>query len=146
MRGALELRPELGGASFAEPAGITSVEIDSDTGMLAAPSCTHRELVALTPALAPRVECLTHSLPAQLAMLDTRNDQDAAVLAQLDQRSTVTTTTRAPHGEATRFQPAATELQPATSAQARTQVDLSRDGRARLSNDLQLVRDQERHR
>jgi penicillin-binding protein 1B len=118
MRAALELRPELGGASFAEPAGITSVEIDADTGMLAAPSCAHRELIALTPALAPRTECLTHSLSRNL-----RGDEERATVAQLDQRSTN-----------------AAELTPAYPAQARTQTEVSREGRSRLANDLQLVR------
>jgi penicillin-binding protein 1B len=135
MRGALELRPELGGASFAEPAGITSVEIDADTGMLAAPSCAHRELVALTPALAPRTECLTHSLATQLASLDssnssnTRGDEERTAVAQFDQNSTI-----------------AAELPHTSPVPSRTQIEFSREGHSRLSNELQLVRAQYQRR
>ncbi len=71
VRGAVELRPELGGATFERPDSITFVEIDPDTGALASPSCPHRERVAVTPALAPRYECVTHAaLPELLASLD----------------------------------------------------------------------------
>jgi penicillin-binding protein 1B len=140
MRGALELRPELGGASFTEPAGITTVEIDADTGMLAAPSCTHRELVALTPALAPRTECLTHSLASQLASLaspDSHSDEAPATVVRSSQASTVKTT-RAPRDASARDDQVASES--ARLASVRTQTEVSRDGRARLSNDLQVVR------
>jgi penicillin-binding protein 1B len=60
MRGATELRPELGGESFARPASITTVEIDAETGLLASDSCPHRERIAVSPALAPQSACLTH--------------------------------------------------------------------------------------
>jgi len=43
MKQALELRPELGGASFSKPGGIVTVEIDPATGCLAGPnSVSHR--------------------------------------------------------------------------------------------------------
>ncbi|HEX7173663.1 MAG TPA: PBP1A family penicillin-binding protein [Pyrinomonadaceae bacterium] len=60
MRGATELRPELGGEHFARPASITTVEIDAETGLLASDSCPHRERIAVSPALAPQSACLTH--------------------------------------------------------------------------------------
>ncbi|MFL6230772.1 MAG: transglycosylase domain-containing protein [Pyrinomonadaceae bacterium] len=144
MRGALELRPELGGASFAEPAGITTVEIDSDTGMLAAPTCVHRELVALTPALAPKAECLTHGLSAQLAALDSPSVDETQVVARPAEDSTAQgstpATTQARRDETARADLAASEPMPANAARARTQIELNREGRSRLSNDLQLAR------
>jgi penicillin-binding protein 1B len=60
MRGATELRPELGGEHFVRPASITTVEIDAETGLLASDSCPHRERIAVSPALAPQSACLTH--------------------------------------------------------------------------------------
>jgi penicillin-binding protein 1B len=60
MRAATELRPELGGESFARPAGLTTVEIDPESGMLASPSCKSRERIAITHALAPAAECFMH--------------------------------------------------------------------------------------
>jgi penicillin-binding protein 1B len=65
VKGAVELRPELGGASFERPAGITSVEIDPETGRLATASCPHRERIAITQQLAPNVECSMHDDPYQ---------------------------------------------------------------------------------
>ncbi len=63
VKGAVELRPELGGANFARPADIVSVEIDPETGRLASPTCAHRERIAITSALAPNVECYMHTEP-----------------------------------------------------------------------------------
>jgi membrane carboxypeptidase/penicillin-binding protein len=60
MKGAVELRPELGGASFLRPAGVTNVEIDPATGQLASASCPQRERIATTAALAPAGECALH--------------------------------------------------------------------------------------
>jgi penicillin-binding protein 1B len=71
VRGAVELRPELGGESFARPDGITSVEIDPETGELASASCPQSERIAITPALAPNVECYLHNNSyAPVAYLD----------------------------------------------------------------------------
>jgi penicillin-binding protein 1B len=144
MRGALELRPELGGASFAEPAGITSVEIDADTGMLATPSCAHRELVALTPALAPKTECLTHSLSTQLASLDARAANPTAQPARGGEGVRIARLVREHADDSSRDDRATSELTP--SRTTRTQTELSREGRSRLSNDLQLARDQDHRR
>ena len=57
---AVELRPDLGGEAFTRPAGVTFVEIDPETGLLATASCPQRERIAITSALAPNLECTTH--------------------------------------------------------------------------------------
>ncbi|HEX7996869.1 MAG TPA: PBP1A family penicillin-binding protein [Pyrinomonadaceae bacterium] len=61
IKGAVELRPELGGERFERPAGITSVEVDPETGFLAGPACPVRERIAMTIGLAPSMECYAHS-------------------------------------------------------------------------------------
>jgi penicillin-binding protein 1B len=61
VKGAVDLRPELGGESFETPDGIMNVEIDPDTGGLATSSCPRRERIAVTIEFAPNVECFLHS-------------------------------------------------------------------------------------
>lgn len=58
---AVELRPELGGAAFARPDDIKFIEIDPATGLLATATCPQHEQVAIIAALAPNLECTTHS-------------------------------------------------------------------------------------
>ena len=60
VSGAVELRPELGGRTFECPEGIKFVEIDTDYGLISTLSCPHRELIAVTDALAPYAECYRH--------------------------------------------------------------------------------------
>jgi penicillin-binding protein 1B len=60
VREAVELRPDLGGEVFARPAGVTFIEIDPETGLLATAACPQRERIAITQALAPNLECTTH--------------------------------------------------------------------------------------
>jgi len=61
VKGAVELRPELGGESFQRPAGIVMVEIDPESGRLASPTCPQRQRIAVTSAFAPNVECYMHT-------------------------------------------------------------------------------------
>ena len=61
MKGAVELRPELGGEAFERPDSISLVEIDPETGQRASASCPHRERVAVTPAFTPGYECAAHN-------------------------------------------------------------------------------------
>jgi penicillin-binding protein 1B len=69
VRGAVELKPELGGRNFACPEGIKFVEIDADNGSLSTLSCPHRELIAVTERLAPNVECMLHgNLPDSIGI------------------------------------------------------------------------------
>jgi penicillin-binding protein 1B len=60
VRNAVESRPDLGGAAFERPAGISFVEVDPETGLLATASCPQHEQVAITATLAPNLECTTH--------------------------------------------------------------------------------------
>ncbi len=62
MKNAVDLRPELGGRSFAQPDGVTIVEIDPETEELATGKCPQRELVAIASAQAPTSECFRHSI------------------------------------------------------------------------------------
>ncbi|HEX8161589.1 MAG TPA: PBP1A family penicillin-binding protein [Pyrinomonadaceae bacterium] len=146
MRGALDLRPELGGAAFDVPGGVATFEIDPDTGMLASASCPVRELFALTPALAPRAECAAHAgLEAAPAALASADPHAAAPPAPVAPDSTDAPVPSAPHAALARGeQPADLHLD--LRAPSKTLVDVSRGGRATLTNDLQLARDQERRR
>jgi penicillin-binding protein 1B len=53
MKGAVAVRPDLGGENFECPEGIKFVEIDSATGLLSTLGCPLRELIAVTEAEAP---------------------------------------------------------------------------------------------
>jgi penicillin-binding protein 1B len=49
MKQALDLRPSLGGESFAKPGGLVTVNIDPTTGNIAGPECaTHREEIFIS--------------------------------------------------------------------------------------------------
>jgi penicillin-binding protein 1B len=66
MRGAVAVRPDLGGAHFECPEGIKFVEIDITTGLLSTVTCPLRELIAAPEAEVPHLECYLHSnLPVQ---------------------------------------------------------------------------------
>jgi len=60
VKGAVEVRPDLGGNNFECPEGIKFVEIDTDTGLLSTLACPKRELIAVTERLAPNLECYFH--------------------------------------------------------------------------------------
>jgi len=62
IKNAVDLRPELGGKSFARPDGVTIVEIDPETEELATGKCPQHELVAIASAQAPTSECFRHSI------------------------------------------------------------------------------------
>jgi penicillin-binding protein 1B len=61
VKAAVEQRPELGGEKFDRPAGITTIEIDPETGMVATSNCPQRERVAVTGNFVTTVECFKHS-------------------------------------------------------------------------------------
>ena len=66
MKGAVAVRPDLGGQNFECPEGVKFVEIDSATGLLSTLGCPLRELIAVTEAEAPHLECYLHgNLPVQ---------------------------------------------------------------------------------
>jgi penicillin-binding protein 1B len=61
VKGAVELRPDLGGEQFARPAGITTVEIDPETGLRATGYCPQRERIAITSNFVSSLECTLHN-------------------------------------------------------------------------------------
>ena len=135
VRGALELRPELGGAAFLRPAGIMSIEVDPATGQLASPSCPERERIAVTHALAPTSECLTHQPPLPLfAATDIQQPapQTTVVATDDSRRGVASSRAHASHGNG------ASVVLPAPSIQT-TRIEQSRSGRARLTNEPQVV-------
>jgi penicillin-binding protein 1B len=123
VRRAVELRPELGGESFTQPASITYVDVDPETGLLASPSCPRRERVALAPALVPDHECSLHGDPWGLLAL--------AANAPAGLTPTAQTEARAPEP----YDPP--ELMPERSRA--TSVEVGRDGRRTLTNDLRVI-------
>ncbi|HEU5235987.1 MAG TPA: PBP1A family penicillin-binding protein [Pyrinomonadaceae bacterium] len=62
MKGAVDLKPELGGQSFDQPEGITVAEIDPETDGLATGKCPSYERVAMLSSQAPTSECFRHNV------------------------------------------------------------------------------------
>ena len=60
MKAAIRANPELGGSVFEMPAGLTSVLVDPETGMLADNSCPLSERVVVKKSVAPSAKCLLH--------------------------------------------------------------------------------------
>jgi membrane carboxypeptidase/penicillin-binding protein len=58
MKQAVELRPSLGGASFAKPSGIVSVGIDPTTGCLAGPESPFRRMEMFIAGTEPSSTCI----------------------------------------------------------------------------------------
>lgn len=73
MKGAVDLRPELGGRAFDQPEGTTIVEIDPKTDNLATGKCPSHERVAMLAAQAPTSECFQHNV-----YFDVRSESAAA--------------------------------------------------------------------
>jgi len=63
VKGAVALRPELGGRTFECPEGIKFVEIDAESGLISTLACPSRQLIAITDRLAPNFECYNHRHP-----------------------------------------------------------------------------------
>jgi penicillin-binding protein 1B len=61
MSQALAMRPDLGGQSFPEAAGVVEAEIDPSTGMLATEQCPLTELEYFVQGTQPSEPCLEHS-------------------------------------------------------------------------------------
>lgn len=110
MKGAIEVRPDLGGENFDCPEGIKFVEIDTATGLLSTLSCPLRELIAVTDAEAPHLECYLHgNLPVQ----------SSPFAKQIERRET---------------KPAE------DTYHGRTRTDTDRTGRKTLVNELNVLR------
>ncbi|HKR01351.1 MAG TPA: hypothetical protein VJT09_11805, partial [Pyrinomonadaceae bacterium] len=93
VREAVALRPDLGGEVFGRPAGVTFVEIDPETGLLATPSCPQHERVAITAGQAPNMECTTHTEMFELeasADLNEVYEYEPAMTTDVDSRAAQT--------------------------------------------------------
>ena len=119
---AVALRPELGGDAFVRPDGITTVEIDADTGLLASPYCPHRQRIAVTPALAPVGSCLMHEPPLMLA----EAQESAAPIQRVEPA--------AAGSDSEKQLPASGR--DVVAVNAATRIEVTQTGRKRLVNDL----------
>jgi penicillin-binding protein 1B len=151
IKGALELRPELGGAAFLRPESVISLDIDPATGQLASHACPERERIAVTRSLAPTSECLTHQplLPLLASyepneFVETPSEfaetpHDAASPGNSSAFDVVSPRLRAPRRQAPAVVLPTPSIQP-------TQIDRSHHVRARLVNELHLASEQHRER
>ncbi len=142
VKGAVELRPELGGERFERPEGITLVEVDPETGLLAGATCPQREQIAITRAHAPTVECYAHGEYEDLyteasgselySPVETNGSTEATSSARTRAREISTTRPLAPP----RAETNARALQP--PSWNRTRVETSASGQRTLVNDLRI--------
>lgn len=123
MKGAVDLRPELGGRAFDQPEGTAIVEIDPSTDSLATGKCPSHERVAILAAQAPTSECFQHNI-----YFDVRNESVPA-----EDRTAAKSET----------------LQPSTSRQKKvlpgemaalrsTQMSTDKQGRRTLVNEMRV--------
>ncbi|PYS74415.1 MAG: hypothetical protein DMF73_03670 [Acidobacteria bacterium] len=123
MRSAIDLRPELGGKSFAQPEGITIAEIDPETDELATGKCPMHELVAMLTTQVPASECFRHNI-----YFDVASEQSLAQAAVF--QTTQSQTSRKKQNEKS----------PGKFARLReTQVETQQDGRRVLVNEMRIV-------
>jgi len=122
VKGAVALRPELGGRTFECPEGIKFIEIDAESGLISTLTCPNRQLIAITDRLAPNFECYNHgNLP------DSNGFPEAGMEFSGDQTSV------AEHRRAGRKESLlSTELNTLRS----TRVDVDARGRRMLVNDM----------
>jgi penicillin-binding protein 1B len=62
MKAAVDVRPELGAKSFAQPDDVNIVEVDPDTDQLATGVCPQHERVAILAEQTPSTECYRHNV------------------------------------------------------------------------------------
>lgn len=138
VKSAVELRPDLGGAEFERPAGITHVEIDPETGMLAGEFCPQRERIAITGALAPSFECYTHSPAAGLlASNDDAEVYDSAI-AQTNSAAISAQESSSSRRMPALPTPARSAENLETPALQRTRVETNSSGRSALVTDVRI--------
>ncbi|HEX8560030.1 MAG TPA: PBP1A family penicillin-binding protein [Pyrinomonadaceae bacterium] len=145
---AVALRPELGGEEFARPTSVTFAEVDPETGLAAAPSCPRRERVALAPAFVPDHECSLHGDPWGLLALAASASQTAAHATNAQAEAPAAVSYETPASGAV-YGPRDAHAAPAAPAGSRpasfadegraTRVEVGRDGRSRLTNDLRVA-------
>jgi penicillin-binding protein 1B len=83
MKQVLDLRPELGGDSFARPGGIVTVEIDPLTGCLASPDSPSRRQEMFLAGTEPSSSC-TQDVIAEAAPEETSDIQEPQDLSPSD--------------------------------------------------------------
>jgi penicillin-binding protein 1B len=118
MKAAVDLRPELGGRKFAQPDGVTIVDIDPETEELATGKCPTRERVALLTTQAPTAECFRHNIYFDLS------DDSAEVMSDAVQPPQI----RNPKW-----------IRPNLTRPRSTEVEIDSAGRKVLVNDLRLA-------
>ena len=138
VRSAVELRPELGGEAFERPAGITTIEIDPETGLRATPSCPQRERIAVASNFVTTTECYKHTEMYDLmaAADDEQFYDETPATVQVEQTRTGT------RGVYTRRQ----TLPRALSSEelmnipppGRTRVETNTQGRRTLTNEVRV--------
>jgi penicillin-binding protein 1B len=122
MKAAVDLRPELGGKSFAQPDGVTIVEIDPETEEIATGKCPQHETLAIATAQAPTSECFRHSIYFALP-----NDPPSEQIPTLAKSETPRPPKNRP------------KVSPGESALLRdTRVDLDKRGRNVLVNEMRV--------
>jgi penicillin-binding protein 1B len=138
VKQAVELRPELGGERFERPEGITLVEVDPETGLLAGLSCPQREMIALTDTLAPHIQCYAHGGFEDLYSANGSSEQYPAMEplpAPSDSASAAPRdASTAPPSPLPRAETSAEKLRP--PALNRTRVEMDAGGHKILVNDL----------
>jgi penicillin-binding protein 1B len=116
MKAAIDLRPELGAKSFAQPGDVNIVDVDPDTDQLATGVCPQHERVAILGAQTPSTECYRHNI------YFIRDDEPA------------------PGPLITRLEsPRRPNPSPGLSARADTTVETNPDGRRTLVNELRII-------
>ena len=123
MKGAVDLRPELGGRAFDQPEGTTVVEIDPKTDNLATGKCPSHERVAILAMQAPTSECFQHNI-----YFDVRSESPAAETPVISKAET----TRASKNRSRKSFPG--EL----AAMRDTQVSTDKQGRRVLLNEMRV--------
>jgi penicillin-binding protein 1B len=123
MKGAVDLRPELGGKSFDRPDGITIVEIDPETGQLATGKCPLHERVAMVTAQAPFSECYRHNV-----YFDLTNSPETKTETPMLAKSEM------PHPKSRQKNPAGE-----FALLRNTRVDTDKSGRKVLVNEMRVV-------
>lgn len=122
MKTAVDLRPELGGASFAQPEGITIADVDTETDELASRNCPMHELVAMLQTQAPLSECLRHGF--SLGFASSESEANTAIADSGDRRK--------------RKESRAKPLQESSNL-VQTRVATDKNGRKTLVNDVRLA-------
>jgi len=123
MKNVVDLRPELGGKSFAQPAGVTIVEIDPETDELATGHCPQHERVAIASAQAPTAECFRHSIYFALPPDDPK--QELPALTKFEK----------PRSPSSR-----PKYSPGELALRDTRIETDKQGRSVLVNELKVGR------